>query len=142
VQLLLRRDAVFARESAAPRAAEGGAYQEPAAGALGFGPGADVYMGASESADQEVRPEPDLYLGAGAWSTRDAVEQLLEGVYSEVYPDKSQDIEGMQKFFKQFSFPGGIGSHCTPETPGSIHEAANWDTACRMGLARRSTIPT
>ena len=46
----------------------------------------------------------------------------LEGVYSEVYPDKSEDEEGMQKFFKQFSFPGGIGSHCTPETPGSIHE--------------------
>ena len=46
----------------------------------------------------------------------------LEGVYSEVYPDKSQDIVGLQKFFKQFSFPGGIGSHCTPETPGSIHE--------------------
>ncbi|WP_263366362.1 phosphoketolase family protein [Edaphobacter bradus] len=46
----------------------------------------------------------------------------LEGVYSEVYPDKSEDEDGMQKFFKQFSFPGGIGSHCTPETPGSIHE--------------------
>ena len=46
----------------------------------------------------------------------------LEGTYSEVYPDKSQDLEGMQRFFKEFSFPGGIGSHCTPETPGSIHE--------------------
>ncbi|MCU0254602.1 MAG: phosphoketolase family protein [Acidobacteria bacterium] len=46
----------------------------------------------------------------------------LEGSYSEVYPDKSQDEEGLQRFFKQFSFPGGIGSHCTPETPGSIHE--------------------
>ena len=46
----------------------------------------------------------------------------LEGVYSEVYPDKGQDEAGLQKFFKQFSFPGGIGSHCTPETPGSIHE--------------------
>jgi xylulose-5-phosphate/fructose-6-phosphate phosphoketolase len=46
----------------------------------------------------------------------------LEGRYSEVYPDKSEDIEGMQKFFKQFSFPGHIGSHVTPETPGSIHE--------------------
>jgi xylulose-5-phosphate/fructose-6-phosphate phosphoketolase len=46
----------------------------------------------------------------------------LEGVYSEVYPDKSEDEAGLQKFFKQFSFPGGIGSHCTPETPGSIHE--------------------
>ena len=46
----------------------------------------------------------------------------LEGTYSEVYPDKSQDEEGMRKFFKQFSFPGHIGSHVTPETPGSIHE--------------------
>jgi xylulose-5-phosphate/fructose-6-phosphate phosphoketolase len=46
----------------------------------------------------------------------------LEGTYSEVYPDKSEDTEGLQKFFKQFSFPGHIGSHVTPETPGSIHE--------------------
>ncbi|MGK7948772.1 MAG: phosphoketolase [Xenococcaceae cyanobacterium] len=46
----------------------------------------------------------------------------LEGTYSEVYPDKSEDEEGMERFFKQFSFPGHIGSHCTPETPGSIHE--------------------
>ena len=46
----------------------------------------------------------------------------LEGTYSEIYPDKTEDTEGMQKFFKQFSFPGHIGSHVTPETPGSIHE--------------------
>jgi xylulose-5-phosphate/fructose-6-phosphate phosphoketolase len=46
----------------------------------------------------------------------------LEGYYSEIYPDKSCDEAGMLKFFRQFSFPGGIGSHCTPETPGSIHE--------------------
>lgn len=46
----------------------------------------------------------------------------LEGTYSEIYPDKSEDEAGMQRFFKQFSFPGGIGSHSTPETPGSIHE--------------------
>jgi xylulose-5-phosphate/fructose-6-phosphate phosphoketolase len=46
----------------------------------------------------------------------------LEGTYSEIYPDKSEDEHGMREFFKQFSFPGGIGSHCTPETPGSIHE--------------------
>jgi xylulose-5-phosphate/fructose-6-phosphate phosphoketolase len=46
----------------------------------------------------------------------------LEGRYSEVYPDKSEDEEGMRKFLKQFSFPGHIGSHVTPETPGSIHE--------------------
>jgi xylulose-5-phosphate/fructose-6-phosphate phosphoketolase len=46
----------------------------------------------------------------------------LEGAYSEIYPSKSEDEEGMRTFFKEFSFPGGIGSHCTPETPGSIHE--------------------
>ena len=46
----------------------------------------------------------------------------LEGTYSEIYPDKSEDEEGMARFFKQFSFPGHIGSHVTPETPGSIHE--------------------
>ena len=46
----------------------------------------------------------------------------LEGAYSEIYTDKCEDTEGLCEFFKQFSFPGGIGSHCTPETPGSIHE--------------------
>ena len=46
----------------------------------------------------------------------------LEGTYSEIYPQKSEDIDGLREFFKEFSFPGGIGSHCTPETPGSIHE--------------------
>ncbi|MDZ4341997.1 MAG: phosphoketolase family protein [Candidatus Binatia bacterium] len=46
----------------------------------------------------------------------------LEGTYSEIYPNISQDEEGMKKLFKQFSFPGGIPSHVAPETPGSIHE--------------------
>ena len=46
----------------------------------------------------------------------------LEGTYSEVYPNISQDSVGMQRLFKQFSFPGGIPSHVAPETPGSIHE--------------------
>ena len=46
----------------------------------------------------------------------------LEGAYSDIYHDKSEDEDGLKRFFKQFSFPGGIGSHCTPETPGSIHE--------------------
>ena len=49
-------------------------------------------------------------------------QAYLEGTYSETYPDKSEDVEGLQRFFKQFSFPGGIGSHATPETPGSLHE--------------------
>jgi len=46
----------------------------------------------------------------------------LDGSYSEIYPDKSEDLIGLARFMKQFSFPGHIGSHCTPETPGSIHE--------------------
>ncbi|UJR82977.1 phosphoketolase [Sandaracinus amylolyticus] len=46
----------------------------------------------------------------------------LEGSYSEIYPDKGEDEAGMLELFRSFSFPGGIGSHCTPETPGSIHE--------------------
>ena len=46
----------------------------------------------------------------------------LEGSYSEVYPEKGEDEDGMRRFLKEFSFPGGIGSHCTPEMPGSIHE--------------------
>lgn len=46
----------------------------------------------------------------------------LEGTYSEVYPDITQDEEGLRKLFRQFSFPGGIPSHAAPETPGSIHE--------------------
>ncbi len=46
----------------------------------------------------------------------------LEGTYSEIYPAISQDADGIQRLFKQFSFPGGIPSHVAPETPGSIHE--------------------
>ncbi|WP_342642311.1 phosphoketolase family protein [Rhodoligotrophos ferricapiens] len=46
----------------------------------------------------------------------------LEGTYSEIYPEVSEDVEGMRRLFRQFSFPGGIPSHAAPETPGSIHE--------------------
>jgi len=46
----------------------------------------------------------------------------LEGTYGETYPQKGEGTDGMRRFFRDFSFPGGIGSHCTPETPGSIHE--------------------
>jgi xylulose-5-phosphate/fructose-6-phosphate phosphoketolase len=60
--------------------------------------------------------------GPGHGAPATLSNSYLEGVYSEVYPLMSQDAEGMRKFFKQFSFSGGIGSHCTPETPGSIHE--------------------
>jgi xylulose-5-phosphate/fructose-6-phosphate phosphoketolase len=60
--------------------------------------------------------------GPGHGAPAFLANSYLEGRYSEVYPDISEDEAGMRRFFKQFSFPGGIGSHCTPETPGSIHE--------------------
>jgi xylulose-5-phosphate/fructose-6-phosphate phosphoketolase len=67
----------------------------------------------------------------------------LEGTYSEVYPNISQDEAGMQRLFKQFSFPGGIPSHVAPETPGSIHEGGELGySLCRMPSELRSTILT
>jgi xylulose-5-phosphate/fructose-6-phosphate phosphoketolase len=60
--------------------------------------------------------------GPGHGSPTMLSHAYLEGTYSEVYPDKSQDEAGMRGFFKEFSFPGGLGSHCTPQVPGSIHE--------------------
>lgn len=61
----------------------------------------------------------------------------LEGTYGEVYPDKGQSEDGLKRFFKQFSFPGGIGSHCTPETPGSLHEGGElgYSLAHAFGVA-------
>jgi xylulose-5-phosphate/fructose-6-phosphate phosphoketolase len=61
-------------------------------------------------------------VGAGHGSPGFLGPCYLEGTYSHFYPECSEDTEGMKQFFKQFSFPGGVGSHCTPETPGSIHE--------------------
>ncbi len=71
-----------------------------------------------------VRDDLDVIFVAGPGHGAPGVlgPAYLEGTYSEIYPDKSEDVEGMRKFFKQFSFPGHIGSHVTPETPGSIHE--------------------
>ena len=63
-----------------------------------------------------------LLSGPGHGGNFLVANSYLEGVYSSVYPEISQDKEGMTRLCKQFSFPGGIGSHCVPETPGSIHE--------------------
>ena len=64
-----------------------------------------------------------LYLaGPGHGGPAMVAASWLEGSYSELYPEVSRDLEGMARLFKQFSFPGGIPSHCAPETPGSIHE--------------------
>ena len=60
--------------------------------------------------------------GPGHGGAAVVANAYLEGTYSELYPHVSRDIAGMQHLFKQFSFPGGIPSHASPETPGSIHE--------------------
>src|SRR5262249_3602404 len=61
-------------------------------------------------------------IGPGHGGPGIVAHAYLEGTYSEVYPNVSQDEEGMKRLFKQFSFPGGVPSHVAPETPGSIHE--------------------
>lgn len=64
-----------------------------------------------------------IYLsGPGHGGNAMVAQDWLDGSYQEVYPDITQDKEGMKKLFKQFSFPGGIPSHVAPETPGSINE--------------------
>lgn len=70
------------------------------------------------------RYDLDLILlsGPGHGGNFYIANDYLDGSYSEIYPNISQDEAGMQKLFKQFSFPGGVPSHCAPETPGSINE--------------------
>lgn len=63
-----------------------------------------------------------LLSGPGHGGNFFVANTYLEGTYSEVYPNISRDMEGLQKLCKQFSFPGGIASHVAPETPGSINE--------------------
>ena len=60
--------------------------------------------------------------GPGHGGNATVSEVYMEGTYSEIYPEVSEDLEGLKKLFKQFSFPGGISSHVAPETPGSINE--------------------
>ncbi|MFH1794933.1 MAG: phosphoketolase family protein [Pseudomonadota bacterium] len=69
------------------------------------------------------RAQDVLYVcGPGHGGPAMVANTWLEGTYSEVYPEIGQDEKGLQKLFKQFSFPGGVPSHVAPETPGSIHE--------------------
>ncbi len=64
-----------------------------------------------------------IYLsGPGHGAPASISNCYLEGTYSEIYPEKSQDEAGLLNLFRAFSFPGQLGSHCTPEVPGSIHE--------------------
>ncbi|MGW4420706.1 phosphoketolase family protein [Streptosporangium sp. NPDC004631] len=69
------------------------------------------------------RDQDMIYVaGPGHGGPAAVAHAWLEGSYTEKYPDIGQDVEGMRRLFRQFSFPGGIPSHVAPETPGSIHE--------------------
>ncbi len=71
----------------------------------------------------KAREQSTIYItGPGHGGPGLVASAYLEGTYSEVYSDVTQDAEGMRRLFRQFSFPGGIPSHVAPETPGSIHE--------------------
>ncbi|MFD0852915.1 phosphoketolase, partial [Actinomadura adrarensis] len=61
-------------------------------------------------------------MGPGHGGPSAVANAWLEGTYTEVYPEITQDEDGMRRLFRQFSFPGGVPSHVAPETPGSIHE--------------------
>ena len=70
-----------------------------------------------------------IYLtGPGHGGPAIVANVYLEGTYSEIYPHISQDTEGLRRLFRQFSTPGGIPSHVSVPTPGSIHEGASWAT--------------
>jgi xylulose-5-phosphate/fructose-6-phosphate phosphoketolase len=70
-----------------------------------------------------VHDQPMMYvIGPGHGGPAALANTWLEGTYSEVYPSVSRDAAGMHQLFRQFSFPGGVPSHVSPETPGSIHE--------------------
>ncbi|MEU0519285.1 phosphoketolase family protein [Streptosporangium sp. NPDC006007] len=69
------------------------------------------------------RDQDMIYVaGPGHGGPAAVAHAWLEGSYTEKYPDIGQDVEGMRRLFRQFSFPGGVPSHVAPETPGSIHE--------------------
>lgn len=91
-------------------------------GHWGTTPGLNFLYAHATRAVRERR-QPTVYLtGPGHGGPGLVANTYLEGTYSEIYSDITQDAEGLRKLFRQFSFPGGIPSHVAPETPGSIHE--------------------
>ena len=92
-------------------------------GPLGHDAGPELHLRRTSTGVIKKHDLDMIYItGPGHGGPGLVANAYLEGTYSEVYPDISQDEEGMRRLFKQFSFPGGIPSHVAPETPGSIHE--------------------
>jgi xylulose-5-phosphate/fructose-6-phosphate phosphoketolase len=91
-------------------------------GHWGTSPGLNLVYAHLNRVIRERDLEALLVTGPGHGGPAIVANAWLEGTYSEIYPEVSLDAAGMRKLFRQFSFPGGIPSHCAPETPGSIHE--------------------
>src|SRR5687768_15671068 len=91
-------------------------------GHFGTVPGLNLVYAHLNRAIRDRRLSAIFVTGPGHGGPANVANAYLEGTYTELYPDIGRDAEGMQKLFRQFSFPGGIPSHAAPETPGSIHE--------------------
>ena len=135
-ELPLRRPDLSLRQSAAEASRSDGAHQAAPARPLGHDAGPELHLRAPEPAHQGARPRHDLHRRPRPRRAGLVANTYLEGTYSEVYPNISQDEEGMKRLFTQFSFPGGIPSHVAPETPGSIHEGGELGY-CALARLRR-----
>ena len=91
-------------------------------GHFGTAPGLNLVYAHMNRAIRERDLDAIFVTGPGHGGPANVANAYLEGTYAELYPDISEDEEGLRKLFRQFSFPGGIPSHAAPETPGSIHE--------------------
>jgi xylulose-5-phosphate/fructose-6-phosphate phosphoketolase len=91
-------------------------------GHWGTAPGLNFMYAHINRAITERRLESMFVTGPGHGAPAILANVYLEGTYSEVYPHIGRDIDGLRRFFRQFSFPGGVPSHVAAETPGSIHE--------------------
>ena len=91
-------------------------------GHFGTAPGLNLVYAHMNRAIRQRDLDVIFVTGPGHGGPANVANAYLEGTYAELYPDISEDEEGLRKLFRQFSFPGGIPSHAAPETPGSIHE--------------------
>ena len=91
-------------------------------GHFGTAPGLNLVYAHMNRAIRQRELDAIFVTGPGHGGPANVANAYLEGTYAELYPDISEDEEGLRSLFRQFSFPGGIPSHAAPETPGSIHE--------------------
>ena len=104
-------------------------------GHWGTTPGLNFLIGHINRLIADHQQNTVIIMGPGHGGPAGTSQSYLDGTYTEYFPNITKDEAGLQKFFRQFSYPGGIPSHYAPETPGSIHEGASWATPCRTPTA-------